>query len=495
MNAAKNKEFAEYMKRARKRLDEGEIATATEVKKIYRRVAKQIADEISKATPGTLRYAHLEQMHKILNEAARQLNDDLLKAINKGIYIAVKASTDAAQQTFIGLTKGVWNEPEVKWMFATINERAVMALLARTGRDGLKLSDRVWRTSQRARNALKVIIEDGVTRGLDARKMARQVQKYLQPGVWTVLKEETRKRLGVPKDVSMEAMRLAVTEMHHAFHEGTRMAWNSVPGVQGYYWRLSNWHPITDICDDYASHNGDGFWPKDQVPIKPHPWCRCYIIPAVEEADRFVERLREWVHKPELHPDIEEWYNEVKTLIPRPVSYAVIPESPLIRVLRQKEEEIAYLPYERAYVFDQDGNIVFSKDGERSQVSFTPDEVSLIKGKNLIFTHNHPALGVSFSWADVNFAVRTDLAEMRAVGKEYVHSIKRPAAGWPDINVLYAHYRLANEEVETEFWNRINAGEMTMDEAEKEHWHEVWTRVARRLNLLYKREVRKGAGN
>jgi hypothetical protein len=323
MNAAKNKEFAEYMKRARKRLDEGEIATAKEVKKIYRRVAKQIADEIAGAIQGTLRYSHLEYLHKVLNEAARQINDDLLKAINKGIYIAVGASTEAAQQTFIDMVKGLWSVPEIKQAFATINERAIMALLARTGSDGLKLSDRVWRTSQRARNALKVIIEDGVVRGLDARKMARQVQQYLQPGVWTALKEETRKRLGVPKDVSMEAMRLAVTEMHHAFHEGTRMAWNSVPGVQGYYWRLSNWHPITDICDDYASHNGDGFWPKDQVPIKPHPWCRCYIIPAVEEADRFVERLREWVHKPELHPDIEEWYNEVKTLIPRPSITAV----------------------------------------------------------------------------------------------------------------------------------------------------------------------------
>lgn len=321
MNAAKNKEFAEYMKQARKRLDEGEIATAGEIKKIYRRVAKQIADEISKTTPGTLRYSHLEQMHKILNEAARQINDDLLRAINKGIYIAVKASTDAAQQTFIGLTKGVWNEPEVKWMFATINERAVMALLARTGPDGLKLSDRVWRTSQRARNALKVIVEDGVTRGLDARKMARQVQKYLQPGVWTALKEETRRRLGVPKDVSMEAMRLAVTEMHHAFHEGTRMAWNSVPGVQGYYWRLSNWHPITDICDDYASYNGDGFWPKELVPMKPHPWCRCYLVPAVEEASRFVERLKEWVYSPELQPDIEEWYNDVKEFISRPARH------------------------------------------------------------------------------------------------------------------------------------------------------------------------------
>jgi hypothetical protein len=325
--SAKRREFAEYIKRARQRLDKGEIATANEVRKIYERAAEEVAKDIAKATPGTLRFAHLEYLHKVIEEAAKEINDELLKTIDKGVRITVKASTDSAQQTFIELAKGVWTAAEVKQAFAAINERAVMALLARTGPDGLKLSDRVWRTSQTARNALKVIVEDGVVRGLDSRKLAKLTQKYLQPGVWTPLKQETRKRLGVPADVSMEAMRLAVTELHHAFHEGTRMAWSAVPGVEGYYWRLSNSHGITDICDDYASYNGNGFWPKDELPEKPHPWCRCYIIPAVEEPERFVERLKEWVYSPELQPDIEEWYNDVKEFISRPAPASIIVKS------------------------------------------------------------------------------------------------------------------------------------------------------------------------
>jgi hypothetical protein len=492
MNAAKNKEFAEYMKQARKRLDEGEIATTREIKKIYNRVAKQIAEEIKKATPGTLRYAHLEHLHRTLNVAAEQLNKNVLKAITKGIHVAARAATGAAQRTFSEMEQDLWRRAEIAQMFSTINERAVMALLARTGPDGLKLSDRVWRTSQKARDALKVIVEDGVTRGLDARKMARQAQQYLQPGVWTPLKEETRKRLGVPKDVSMEAMRLAVTEINNAFHEGTRMAWNAVPSVQGYYWRLSHTHEIIDICDDYAAYNGDGFWSKDRVPTKPHPWCRCYIVPAVEDTDVFVERLQDWLYDPELQPDIEEWYNDVREFLPRPPKgiKRVLPQA-----LRQKEDEIAYLAYERAYVFDRKGKIFFKKDGEKSQVTFTTEERESFRGKNLVFTHNHPSVGGSFSWEDVGFAAVNDLSEMRAVGREYVHSIKKPATGWPDINVLYTHYNLAEEEVKAEFWRKIDAGEMTRTEAAKEHYHEVWSRVARRLNLPYRREVRKGAGN
>ncbi|ADD02651.1 hypothetical protein TthWC1_2574 [Thermoanaerobacter thermohydrosulfuricus WC1] len=352
--SAKRREFAEYIKRARQRLDKGEIATANEVRKIYERAAEEVAKDIAKATPGTLRFAHLEYLHKVIEEAAKEINDELLKTIDKGVRITVKASTDSAQQTFIELAKGVWTAAEVKQAFAAINERAVMALLARTGPDGLKLSDRVWRTSQTARNALKVIVEDGVVRGLDSRKLAKLTQKYLQPGVWTPLKQETRKRLGVPADVSMEAMRLAVTELHHAFHEGTRMAWSAVPGVEGYYWRLSNSHGITDICDDYASYNGNGFWPKDELPEKPHPWCRCYIIPAVEEPERFVERLKEWVYSPELQPDIEEWYNDVKEFISRPA-----PASIIVNRIKysNKEEAKKYLVNELGFKDVAFGNI------------------------------------------------------------------------------------------------------------------------------------------
>lgn len=517
MNAAKNKEFAEYMKRARKRLDEGEIAAAREIKKIYRRVAKQIADEIAGAVQGTLRYSHLEYLHKVLNEAARQINDDLLKAINKGIYIAVEASTEAAQQTFIDLAKEIWAAPVIKQAFATINERAVMALLARTGPDGLKLSDRVWRISQRARNALKVIVEDSVVRGLDARKMARQVQRYLQPGVWTALKEETRKRLGVPRDVSMEAMRLAVTEMHNAFHEGTRMAWSAVPGVQGYYWRLSNWHPITDICDDYASHNGDGFWAKDQVPIKPHPWCRCYIIPAVEEVDKFVSRLKEWVVTPEAHPDIEMWYNNIREFISRPnpmrLSDFTKPASPFVNLLTaafnvprhtaEKIEEILEDIRKRtveegvefaAMVDWASGNVTGKVlKGDQSWCDIGPHLDAMIEGRTYIHMHTHPASS-SFSDADAALLAYYDKLKMMVVagadGTKYVllrtDKVQKGESLRATKRQITEVYNEENQRLRPKYMARYFQGEPE-DKLWKEHSNEIWENIAEKLGFVYRR--------
>jgi len=57
--------------------------------------------------------------------------------------------------------------------------------------------------------------------------------------------------------------------------------------VIGYQWRLSSSHPVTDICDYYASIEmglGKGVWTKEAVPKhKAHPHCMCLLIPRVSQ--------------------------------------------------------------------------------------------------------------------------------------------------------------------------------------------------------------------
>ncbi|HOV80809.1 MAG TPA: hypothetical protein PK728_12020 [Bacillota bacterium] len=302
-------DYGEHLYRARGRFIRAEVTTVRDVKALYRRVATQLRAEIEGITPGTLRRAHLTALAGVLEKAARTLNQEVLDAVTNGIRLAVDKAVSGPEEVARELFSGVFDQTEVKWLFADINQRAVLSLLSRTRHDGLKLSDRVWRISQHARQALQKIVEDGVTRGLDSRQLARQVQRYLQPDVWTALKAETRRNLGVPKSVSMEAMRLAVTEMNNAFHEGTINAYQAVPSARGIYWRLSHSHPIRDVCDDYAAHNGNGFWPKGEEPARPHPFCKCVIIPAMEDPDEFKERLKAWMLDPASQPDLEMWYN------------------------------------------------------------------------------------------------------------------------------------------------------------------------------------------
>lgn len=301
--------YAEYMLRARRRFERGQIATLRQVRQIYRRAAEAVREDIARTAPGTLRYGHLKALAKVLEQRARSLTSELLEATRAGIYLASREAVSGPEELVVQLVEGVFDRADVERLFAAVNERAVLAFLARVGRDGLKLSDRVWRVGERWRNAIVRVLEDGIARGEDARKLAVEVQRYLQPGVWTAHKLETRRRLGVSADVSYEAMRLVRTEMNNAFHEATIMANRATPSYLGIYWRLSAQHPFPDVCDDYARHNGDGFWPKGQEPVRPHPQCFCVAIPRHERPEEFSERLRQWIRDPQSQPRIEDWYN------------------------------------------------------------------------------------------------------------------------------------------------------------------------------------------
>jgi hypothetical protein len=317
--AAKNSEFAEYIRNARARFDRGEAATVKKIRALYRRVANQLRQEVESLTPGTLRRSHLSALAKVLDQMAGTLDRETMKAIRSGVGLAMNEAVRGAEQLTLDLMDGFVSSAEIRAMFAAVNQRAVMDILSRTYHDGLKLSDRVWRTSRNARRAIERLVEDAIVRGLDARTLARHVERYLQPGVGTAFKDETRRRLKVPRDVSMEAMRLAVTEMQHSFHEGTVQAYRHVPSCRGFYWRLLAVHTVPDICNDYATRGGDGFWEKGLVPVKPHPWCRCVLIPVMEDPGDFVQRLKKWVKDPQSQTDLQNWYKSMaKEFVARP---------------------------------------------------------------------------------------------------------------------------------------------------------------------------------
>lgn len=79
--------------------------------------------------------------------------------------------------------------------------------------------------------------------------------------------------------------RIARTEMATAMHRAVIDGTQDDESIVGYQWRLSASHPVTDICDYYASVEmglGKGVFSKDAVPRhKGHPHCMCLLIPRV----------------------------------------------------------------------------------------------------------------------------------------------------------------------------------------------------------------------
>jgi len=89
-------------------------------------------------------------------------------------------------------------------------------------------------------------------------------------------------------------------------------------------------------------------------------------------------------------------------------------ETPQMKAIHDIEDKIRNQDYESAACVDKDGNVLFFKDGEQSQVAFTPEECKLMAGNAL--THNHPS-STSFSVEDVDCWLANDMQEIRATNR------------------------------------------------------------------------------
>ena len=143
--------------------------------------------------------------------------------------------------------------------------------------------------------------------------------------------------------------------------------------------------------------------------------------------------------------------------------------------------------FETGVIIDVNGDILLRKDGEARSVSFTPLETSLMK--NNVFTHNHPLANHSFSTADVSIFVAHGLKEMRAVARKNTYSLKwKEGVKKPHWKQVKRWHRAAHNKVQIRNMVKINAGTMTIHQAESNHWHDVMvTMIAAHDFFIYKK--------
>lgn len=312
-------EYAKYMLDARRRWEENLTVTVQDVRNAYKHASSLIAQELANlpSTASVLRRSHLESLRDVVNTAFLQTNQRVLDAISKGINVSVTHGTSPAHRIARQTLGGVLEVRAIDAMFASVNEKALFATLNRSrGPKGLNLAESVWETTQQAQESIRKLVEAAVARGMDARQLAELVTPYLKPNQVNVKhRKATARRLGVRSDLPYPAMRLARTELAHAFHEATIMGNRALPTYKGIIWRLSQQHPLPDICDDLAqgqAYDGSGFWPKGQEPTRPHPQCMCHIVPQHQDLDDVVTDLQKWLTDPAA-PEvqhIERWYQE-----------------------------------------------------------------------------------------------------------------------------------------------------------------------------------------
>jgi len=294
-----------------------------EIRNLYVRLADRVAARISSIDRplSPFKQAHLKRVEQMLLEEADKLRDGITGIMRRDIRDAVEAGSGiSAGITFKLLENdGLKIDDAVRASYFRVNNRAVEAIWRRHTK-GLKLSDRIWKQSEKARAAIRSILEEAVATGQNAVETARLLQQYVRKNALTLTRDypDLMNRLGsrIPGDLSYEALRLARAETSIAYWDGVVESGRNSPSYKGVRWILSRSHPVADICDAYADHDeglGRGVYAPGSEPSYPHPNCICTIVAVHEQPEEFTKKLRKWKEEgPSLETlRIENWYQRV----------------------------------------------------------------------------------------------------------------------------------------------------------------------------------------
>ena len=157
------------------------------------------------------------------------------------------------------------------------------------------------------------------------------------------------------------------------------------------------------------------------------------------------------------------------------------------QVITDFEERVKNEKTEYALVTDQNGNVLVENEGNANSVTFSANQLIAIKDSgNAIASHNHPSDN-PFSRADLMWAARFNVAEMRVVSPNFVNILKRPDKGWPDIGRIDL---IIGENIDVHFEDAkklYQSGKITAERANQVYLDNVSKDLAAWIGAKYER--------
>ena len=214
-------------------------------------------------------------------------------------WTLANTKNDAMVESVIGKAKlpkqtvQAWKHPHLEALNAFIDRKEA----------GMGLSKRVWNLTQQFKDEMELALELGMGEGKSAAELSRDIRKYLKEpsklfrrvrdksGALRLSKAAAAYHpgRGVYRSSYKNALRMTATENNMAYRTADHTRWQALPFVLGIEVRISNNHPIPDICDELA-----GRYPVEFKFTGWHPWCRCYavsILAKQEEMDAYTKAL------------------------------------------------------------------------------------------------------------------------------------------------------------------------------------------------------------
>lgn len=300
---------------------------AANVREIYRVYMNRLINlvkgvELEEGKPFSFSgYGYGDEATAIFREMYSSLYQEIRKDVENEWILSNNNNDD--------LVKSIFGESSIKSnLFARFfkrNKEAMDAFFARkAGKEGLSLSQKVWRYTGQFREELENCLDLAIGEGTGANKLASKIQTYLQdPDRFyrrfrvkagedengnTIYGRQWKRRVydkesqsykwiddnpkkfhpgrGVYRSSYRNAQRLARTETNIAYRTADFERWEQLDFIIGYEIKVSKNHPHYDICDELA-----GKYPKTFKWTGWHPNCRCFMIPVLAGGDEIAEMI------------------------------------------------------------------------------------------------------------------------------------------------------------------------------------------------------------
>lgn len=278
---------------------------------INKRILKIYQDSIASLTPtlSTITYngkpfrlSDYPKLKQRVDALAKKLQGDIYSATVNGIKDSWKLSNKKNDVLVDKRLAGRKPKPAVRKVLYDANAPALDKFINRK-ENGLNLSDRVWNLTEPFKKELEQGLGIGIGKGRPAKEMAKDLKQYLnEPDrlYRRVRGEDGKLHLsaearnyhpgqGVYRSSYKNALRLTRTENNGAYRTADFERWQQLPFITGIHIKLSNAHPVYDICDRMV-----GLYPKDFKFFGWHPQCLCYATPE-QMSDEEYNRLEDQI--------------------------------------------------------------------------------------------------------------------------------------------------------------------------------------------------------
>ena len=256
-----------------------------EIRKLYNQWAREVR-EMEKSLPNTpyneSQRRELVELYYQLRSASIQLTTEINTSVGNNVEWMGKTvqRVNVKWLESVGLTRESLNRK-----FSQSTDMAIRNILTGNLYKGQPISSRIWDITNSNLNDMNAIIAKGLAQGRSLNDIAKELERYLTPGLKNEWKIVTVKNADGTTSVykisnskvDYRAQRLARTVIQHAYQQTLIALTKDNPFVNGYIWHADGGHPCA-LCLDRDNQ----FYLAGDVPLD-HPNGQCSLEPSLDK--------------------------------------------------------------------------------------------------------------------------------------------------------------------------------------------------------------------